>query len=247
MCAPQAPALRSGGSSCSSCSRGSATSLDEPQPGPRLAHCRVVQPQGDPLGATMPARARAGRLGATLPASRTSGSHPLSHPSIRLTLCTAQCACFLVCAGERACRRTKSERPSAHCPATADQLSVSNWRRQLQRLHQDRTSGRTARCAGAHPCACTSTSRPRLVYRRVLVPRQGATATAEDSGTAATRPAAVAVAVGVTTGRVFCGEAGCDTRREYTLMGAAVNMAARLMQAAQKMPEAKLSEVRETL
>jgi class 3 adenylate cyclase/tetratricopeptide (TPR) repeat protein len=38
-------------------------------------------------------------------------------------------------------------------------------------------------------------------------------------------------AVGVATGRVFCGVVGDRRRREYTLLGAVVNLAARLMQA----------------
>ena len=43
------------------------------------------------------------------------------------------------------------------------------------------------------------------------------------------------VAVGITTGLVFCGEAGWVRNRvEYTLAGAKVNLAARLMQARSK-------------
>ncbi|HSK37264.1 MAG TPA: adenylate/guanylate cyclase domain-containing protein, partial [Actinomycetota bacterium] len=40
------------------------------------------------------------------------------------------------------------------------------------------------------------------------------------------------VAVGVTTGRAFCGTVGSRWRREYTMLGAVVNLAARLMQEA---------------
>ncbi|MCA1850288.1 MAG: adenylate/guanylate cyclase domain-containing protein, partial [Acidobacteria bacterium] len=39
-------------------------------------------------------------------------------------------------------------------------------------------------------------------------------------------------AIGVTTGQAFCGAVGSARRREYTLMGDVVNLAARLMQAA---------------
>jgi class 3 adenylate cyclase/tetratricopeptide (TPR) repeat protein len=39
-------------------------------------------------------------------------------------------------------------------------------------------------------------------------------------------------AVGVTTGRAFCGTVGSPRRREYTMLGAVVNLAARLMQEA---------------
>ena len=39
-------------------------------------------------------------------------------------------------------------------------------------------------------------------------------------------------AIGVTTGRAFCGTVGSPRRREYTMLGAVVNLAARLMQEA---------------
>ncbi len=41
-------------------------------------------------------------------------------------------------------------------------------------------------------------------------------------------------AIGITMGWVFCGPVGNDQRREYTMVGNAVNMAARLMQAAEE-------------
>ena len=42
----------------------------------------------------------------------------------------------------------------------------------------------------------------------------------------------VACSIGVATGRVYCGEIGNARRREYTIIGRSVNLAARLMQAA---------------
>lgn len=43
------------------------------------------------------------------------------------------------------------------------------------------------------------------------------------------------MALAVTTGRTFCGTIGNDTRREYTIIGDVVNLAARLMQYAEQM------------
>src|SRR5215216_1367641 len=41
--------------------------------------------------------------------------------------------------------------------------------------------------------------------------------------------------IGITTGRIFCGSVGNESRREYTIIGNAVNMSARLMGAAGSM------------
>lgn len=43
--------------------------------------------------------------------------------------------------------------------------------------------------------------------------------------------------IGVTTGRIFCGSIGNDIRREYTIIGNAVNLSARLMGAAKHLPQ----------
>ncbi len=47
-------------------------------------------------------------------------------------------------------------------------------------------------------------------------------------------------AIGVTTGRVFCGTVGSIRRCEYAILGNAVNLAARLMQAALHHPDSTL-------
>lgn len=43
--------------------------------------------------------------------------------------------------------------------------------------------------------------------------------------------------IGVTTGRIFCGSVGNESRREYTIIGNAVNLSARLMGAASQQDE----------
>ena len=43
--------------------------------------------------------------------------------------------------------------------------------------------------------------------------------------------------IGVATGRIFCGSVGNDSRREYTIIGNAVNLSARLMGAASRQDE----------
>ena len=43
--------------------------------------------------------------------------------------------------------------------------------------------------------------------------------------------------IGIATGRIFCGSVGNDSRREYTIIGTAVNLSARLMGAASQQDE----------
>jgi class 3 adenylate cyclase/tetratricopeptide (TPR) repeat protein len=43
--------------------------------------------------------------------------------------------------------------------------------------------------------------------------------------------------IGITTGRIFCGSIGNESRREYTIIGNAVNLSARLMGAASRLDE----------
>ncbi len=50
------------------------------------------------------------------------------------------------------------------------------------------------------------------------------------------RAIGVECAIGVATGRVYCGEVGNARRREYTIIGRVVNLAARLMQEAKQAP-----------
>ena len=50
--------------------------------------------------------------------------------------------------------------------------------------------------------------------------------------------AKIKVSIGVTTGKVFCGLVGSPYRHEYSVMGASVNLSARLMCAA---PEGTVS------
>jgi len=48
--------------------------------------------------------------------------------------------------------------------------------------------------------------------------------------------------IGVTTGRIFCGSVGNEYRREYTIIGNAVNLSARLMGAAGKMDRLRVEQ-----
>ncbi|GAB4196529.1 MAG: hypothetical protein OHK0022_14130 [Roseiflexaceae bacterium] len=108
--------------------------------------------------------------------------------------------------------------PQAHAALAAIQHALYRYEGSVNKIGQDDKGVAVVAAFGLPPFAHEDDP-----ARALLAGREIGAALAE---------LGLSSAIGVTSGQVFCGAIGNQRRREYTIIGATVNLAARLMQAA---------------
>ena len=127
-----------------------------------------------------------------------------------------------------------ADKETAHCAVSAVQLHIKRHDGTITRLITDDKGTRFLIAFGLPGHANEDDERRAVLSSLEVVDSLSEIDAFQPPGASPDTREALGCAIGITTGRVFCGEAGSEYRREYTLAGAKVNLAARLMQAVGK-------------